>query len=460
MHHNSISSRLMIVGMLFIVGTSVAMAVIGIGLSTRYLGIRTEQNFRLLASYLARNAELGILLDDRRMLERSARNMLEQKDVERIVIKSGAGETLADFGKKNKGALDTVVEVPVMSANLATENLMYTGGRERKTVGSVMLTYSKKGLSELKKTMAIRFILIAVVFSAIPLIVYWFLARSIVAPLQNLLETSRKVSEGELSVRARGGNFLETKTLAATFNEMLEAIKRHQEELNRAYQEMSRQHAMAEVGKFSMMVAHEIKNPLAIIKGCLDILQKKDFSEETQTTMYRYLEEEVARINKLVEDFLIFSKPTKPSFSPVEMNRAVTELTQKIRITDEGKMPKVTLSIEEKECVLPCDLNLFERALLNILKNAFESCGPGNMVEVETISDDNEWIMKVKDDGPGINPDNLQRVFEPFFTTKAKGTGLGLAVTKGIVEAHGGTLSAANRGTGGACFEVKLWRRG
>ena len=460
MRFNSINSRLMVVGMFFIIGTSLAMAIIGIGLTSRYLGIRTERNFKLLASYMARSAELGILLDDRRMLERSARNMLEQKDVVRIVIKSTTGKILTDLGKTRGYSLNMEVEAPVLSANLAAEDLMFTRDRGKKSIGKVILTYSKEGLISLERTMAIQFILLAMVFSTIPMIVYWFLAKSIVAPLKDLVKVSRKVSEGDMTVRAKGGKLLETRTLAATFNDMLAAVKRHQEELDMAYREMSKQHAMAEMGKFSMMVAHEIKNPLAIIKGSLDILKKKDVSEETQVTMYHYLEEEIDRINKLVEDFLLFSRPTKPCFAQIEMNKTVAEVVQKTRLMDEGKMPEIVSHIEEKECILPCDRNLFERAVMNILKNALEICGADNLVTIETESNDHEWIVQIRDDGPGISPDDSRLIFEPFFTTKAKGTGLGLAVAKSIVEAHGGQLSAVNRKSGGACFEMKLRKRG
>jgi signal transduction histidine kinase len=459
MHLDSINSRLMFVGVFFIVGTAVIMALVGFGLTTNYLGIRTREHFNLLASYIARNVELGILLEDRRMIEKSVKNMLEQKDIENILVKSSTGEALVNVGKIKGDGLEEKVEAPVTSAHMTTEDLLFTEGREQKQIGSVILTYSRRSLNKLKRTMALQFILIALALSSIPVTVYWLLARSIVAPLNDLLDVSGKVSEGDMDVRARGGRLLETRTLARAFNNMLLAIKKHQKELDEAHKNISKQHALAEVGKFSMMVAHEIKNPLAIIKGSLDILKRADLPEETRETMFDYLNEEIGRMNKLVEDFLLFSRPGEPVFTELEMNQMVNDIVRKMGIMKEEDMPETVLHIEEKECVLSCDRHLMERAILNILRNAVEVSGAGDAVEVGTVSNEDHWMVWVKDNGPGINSADLTRVFEPFFTTKAKGTGLGLAVTKGIVEAHGGQLLVRNRNAGGASFEIRLNRK-
>ncbi len=459
MHFDSINSRLMFVGMFFIVGTSVIMALVGFGLTSNYLSIRTHEHFDLLASYIARNVELGILLEDRRMIEKSVKNMLEQKDIENILVRSSTGESLVDIGTIRGDGLEEKVEAPVISAHMATEDLLFTKGVEQKAIGSVILTYSRRSLNKLKRTMALQFILIAFALSSIPVIVYWLLARSIVAPLNDLLEVSGKVSEGDMDVKARGGRLLETRTLARAFNNMLLAIKRHQKELDEAHRNISKQHALAEVGKFSMMVAHEIKNPLAIIKGSLDILKKEELPGETRETMFEYLHEEIGRMNKLVEDFLLFSRPGEPVFTELEMNQMVNDMASKMEIMKEQGMPQTALNIEAKECFVSCDRHLMERAILNILRNAVEVSDAGDVVEVGTASNEDNWSVWVKDNGPGISSADLPQVFEPFFTTKAKGTGLGLAVTKGIVEAHGGQLSVRNRKGGGASFEIRLKRK-
>jgi signal transduction histidine kinase len=459
MHFDSINSRLMFVGMFFIVGTSVIMALVGFGLTSNYLSIRTHEHFDLLASYIARNVELGILLEDRRMIEKSVKNMLEQKDIENILVRSSTGESLVDIGTIRGDGLEEKVEAPVISAHMATEDLLFTEGGEQKEIGSVILTYSLASLKKLKRSMALQFILIALTLSSIPVAVYWLLARSIVAPLNDLLEVSGKVSEGDMDVKARGGRLLETRTLARAFNNMLLAIKRHQRELDEAYRDISKQHTLAEVGKFSMMVAHEIKNPLAIMKGSLDILKKTELPEETRETMFGYLYEEIGRMDKLVEDFLLFSRPGQAVFSEVEMNRMIYDMVNKMEIVKEEDVPETVLDIEAKECVLSCDRHLMERAILNILRNALEVSDAGDVMEVGTHSNDDHWVVWVKDNGPGISSADLTRVFEPFFTTKAKGTGLGLAVAKSIVEAHGGQLSVRNRHAGGASFEITLNRK-
>ena len=458
MRFDSIQSRLVIVALFFIVAASLTMALIAIGLTTDYLGEKTKEHFGVLAKYMARNAELGVILKDRRMLERFVKNMLEQRNIIHVTILSSSGKTLVSLGKEIEEKATARVEAPVVIALLGKEDMMLDRSTDYKEVGKVILVYSLAGLHQLKKAMARRFLLISVGLSMIPVFLYWFFARFLVAPLNDLLEISKEVSKGNMDVRAKGGRLLETRTLAATFNDMLASLKRRQMELEQAHKKMARQHALAEVGKFSMMVAHEVKNPLSIIKGSMDILKKKDICEDTRNTLWIYIEDEVVRINRLMEDFLLFARPKKPQFGTVEINKALRELLQKVTVMKDNGGPEIRSDIETKECVVSCDRHLMDRAILNILRNALDICGPEDRIDVISCSDNETWVFTVKDTGTGIPPDELGRIFEPFFTSRAKGTGLGLAMTKDIVKAHGGEISVRNRDTGGACFEIRLKR--
>jgi signal transduction histidine kinase len=456
MRLRSIQSRLMLVAFVFIVGTSTAMAVIGIRLTTNFLSARFHENFRLLATYMARNAELGVLLGDSVMLQRLALNMLAEKDIRYVVIRSAEGKPLASLRKKGMSGPTVEVSAPILAAHMDEENLIINREGPQEALGEVTLVYSLSGLDQLTKLMINRFILTAVILCVISIMVYWFLARSIVAPLNDLLEVSRKVSKGTMDVRATGGGLSETRTLASAFNEMLNALRTHRAELEEAHEKMSRQQTLAEVGKFSMMVAHEVKNPLSIIKGSLDILKKQELDPETKGTLFLYLEEEVARINRLMEDFLLFARPKEPDFTPLDINQLVRDLIRKTDFMDREEGPEIAARVEGRACFLSCDPYLMERALLNIIRNALEACGNKGRVDIETVSDDGLWSLSVTDSGPGISAEHFSRVFEPFFTTKAKGTGLGLAMAKGIVETHGGEITARNVDGRGACFQVRL----
>jgi signal transduction histidine kinase len=453
---DSIQSRLVAAAFVFIIGTSVAMGIIGLNLTTTFLKGRFHDHFRMLASYMASNAELGVLLRDAAMLERLAENMLAQEDVQAVTITGSSGHPLARVEREVKKEPTRHVTAPVMAARMDEESLVFSGSGEHEQAGTVTLTYSRQALEDLSRIMASRFLLISILLALVSAVVYWILSRSIVAPLNQVVEVARKVSRGDMEVRAGTGSLSETRTLASAFNEMLDALRRREAALEEARARMAKQEALAEVGKFSMMVAHEVKNPLAIIKGSLAILKKNNIARDTRSTMVLYLEEEVGRINRLMEDFLVFARPKEPEFQEVEINGLVREMTSKMDLMSSGQGPEVQFHIAASPCFLHCDPQLLERAVLNVMRNAFESATAAGRVDIETRSNERSWILTVRDTGAGIPAEHLDRIFEPFFTTRAKGTGLGLAMAKGIVEAHGGEIRGENRETGGARFVITL----
>jgi signal transduction histidine kinase len=456
MRWRSVQTRLLVIGLSVIVGVSLLMTVLGIRLTTAFLGVRFHENFTLLGSYMARNCELGVLLGDNAMLDRLARNVLEQEDIRVVRIQDANGKNLVSLAKAGSSGATVAVESPIMAAQISDDSVMFEEGGRQEKVGTVLLEYSRKGLDRLKKLMATRFMIISLVLSLGSALAYWLIARSIVAPLNDLVAVSREVSKGRMDVEARGGGLLETRTLAETFNEMLRSLGRHRRDLENAHRAIARQQALAEVGKFSMMVAHEVKNPLSIIKGSVEILRKQGLDPATRETMLAYLEEEVWRINRLIEDFLLFARPKEPEMVPVDMNRMVQEMVRRLELSAGASGVRLDLQLDEAPCRMACDPHLMERAMENIVRNALEVSKPGNRVIIRTALQDGCWVFKVTDQGTGILPKDLSSVFEPFFTTKAKGTGLGLSMAKNIVEAHKGSIGVENIPSGGARFEIRL----
>jgi signal transduction histidine kinase len=456
MRWRSVQVRLLVIGLSVILGVSLLMTILGIRLTTAFLSVRFHENFTLLASYMARNCELGVLLGDNAMLDRLARNVLAQEDIWVVKIQDANGRDLVSLAKDGNSGATVAVASPIMAAQLSDESLMFEEGGHEEQVGTVLLEYSIKGLDRLKGLMASRFMTISLFLSAGAALAYWLIARSIVAPLKELVGVSKEVSGGRMDVEARGGGLLETRTLAETFNEMLRSLEKHRNELEEANRTMARQQALAEVGKFSMMVAHEVKNPLSIIKGSVEILKKEGIDKKTRGTMYAYLEEEVWRINRLIEDFLLFARPKEPQLTLVEMNKVVEDMVRRLGLSAGRNHVDFDLQLGEAPCPVPCDVHLMERAMENIVRNALEVSRSGDRVEIRAGQRDGGWVFTVTDQGPGIPAKDLASVFEPFFTTKAKGTGLGLAMARNIVEAHKGSICVENTPAGGARFEIRL----
>ena len=453
---DSIQSRLTLVALAMIFGSSLVVGFAGFRLTDRFLSREFHESFKLLATNMAVNAELGVMIDDHAMLSRLAQTMLSQKYVISASIYDAAGKRLAQASNNRKGISgqeDTArVEAPISSLQLRDEGLMLGNAEHHETVGRVELYYSLTGLEHLKNTIAQQFFLISLALVLIAAVIYWFMARLIAAPLKNLVEVSKQVSQGKMDVHADGGRFHETRILASTFNETLAALKQQRQELRQMYEEMTRQQTLAEIGKFSLMMAHEVKNPLAIIRGSLDLLKKGGQDQETQSTLHQYLDEEINRINKLMEDFLLFARPKEPAFAPVEMSDLVQNLGKRMELSAQKQQGQTVIDIVAEPCTVPCDIQLLERAMANLVKNAMEVNRDQKTIRITCSREKNRWYFAIEDNGPGIAPEHLEKLFTPFFTTKAKGTGLGLVITRDIILAHGGRIGAKNRETGGAVF--------
>jgi len=453
---DSIQSRLTLVALAIIIGSSLAVGFAGFRLTNQFLSREFHQSFKLLAGNMAGNAELGIMIDDRKMLDRLARTMLSQQYVKEAAVFDNANHVLAQAGMGNKdrssGKKTISITAPIRSLQMRDEALMISETGHYETVGEIELQYSLSSLEHLKKTIALQFFLISIALVIIAALIYWLMARLITTPLKNLVDVSKQVSQGKMDVRAQGGRFHETRILASTFNEMLSDLSRKRRELRQMYEEMNRQQTLAEVGKFSLMMAHEVKNPLAIIRGSLDLLKKGGHDEETKTTLYQYLDEEISRINRLMEDFLLFARPKSPSLAPVEMGELVTNLAKRMELAGQNQQIKIETRVAAEPCMVSCDIQLLERAMGNLVRNAMEVSRESQQITISSVMERDRWYFSIEDSGPGITPENLAKIFTPFFTTKAKGTGLGLAITKDIIQAHGGKIGATNRKNGGAVF--------
>lgn len=456
---DSIRFRLIGIAVFFIIGTSVALGALCLHLATGFLTIRFKQNFELLASYLARNSELGVLLRDTGMLQRLGQNLLEQDDIQGVTILTETGEILIHMVSPEPDEHHDRVQAPVVSSQIPADNLFLEELLKKAVIGEVHLEYSLAGLYHLQRVLTWRLLQAATVLVLVSAALYWFLARAIVSPLNDLLTVARQVSEGRLDVRAGGGRFREIRTLAQTFNTMLNNLKFSQEQLEAAHAEMGHRKTLAEIGRFSMMVAHEIKNPLAIIKGSLDILNKPQTDAATRISMIDFMNDEISRINRLVEDFLLYARPLRYNFRLQDMDVFMERLIQKCDFLTSSQIIYTPANLPGASKQVPVDWHHLERAVFNVIRNAQDQIKIEGELHIQTGVESAFWVCRICDTGPGIDPENLTRIFDPFFTTRAQGSGLGLAMTRDIIAAHGGDITASNRSAGGACFTIRLPRQ-
>ena len=440
---------------------SIATLVVGIYGSTlteHFLRERFKDRMMFLAKYLALNSELGILIGDHRMLQKLAENLMSEKDLKGVKIIDSKGEVLVVAGSFEEGTMN-LASWPVKLRSEDEELIFSMGNYNNVTqIGTVFLYYSEKSIEELVRRFKDKIFLMTIFVVGVAVVLTILISRTLTAPLKTLSQAAKEVARGRMDIRVSGGSLPETRELAIAFNNMLVALEESRNTLEATYQEMIQQKAMAEVGEFAFTVAHEIKNPLGIIQGALEILKKPEASLDTKETMIEYLEDEVRRLNRIIQDFLEFSRPRDPNFVKTDLTLLVKDVVQKVKLEWEPKGIEFMISQDERPCSGRIDPELISQVLLNLVKNACEACENVEIpkVSIETRLRGDTFKIKIKDNGHGIPEELIEKIFDPFFTTKSKGTGLGLALVKRVIELHGGTINVESNQGEGAMFIITL----
>jgi signal transduction histidine kinase len=211
---------------------------------------------------------------------------------------------------------------------------------------------------------------------------------------------------------------------------------------------------LAALGAMSAGLAHEIRNPLAGLKGAAQILQDEPLSGEARE-MVEVVLRETDRLDRVVSSFLTFARPVHLERTRVDLRTVVRHAVKLLRA--EGLPKGVAVAVHEDEVpdVLGDGARLGQ-VVVNLLRNARDAVAASGRIEVTLAQDGGDVVLTVRDDGPGIPADALGQLGTPFFTTKPGGTGLGLALSDRIVVAHGGTLSPPSSPGEGATFTVRL----
>ncbi len=231
--------------------------------------------------------------------------------------------------------------------------------------------------------------------------------------------------------------------------------------------ELSRVEQIARFGELSAGLAHEIKNPLAGIKGAVDILLQRRNPNDPEREVLENVQHEVSRIDATVHSLLDRARPREFKFQPASLTAAVERAVRLGRhqaasaATQRGQQIKVEFINEAAPITMMIDAAQIEDAILNLISNAIEGLEAHGSVTVHLPKqpDADEVIIQVKDTGRGISEEDLQRIFSPFFTSSPNGTGLGLPAVRRIARAHGGRVEVNSTIGSGSTFTLRLPRQ-
>ena len=340
---------------------------------------------------------------------------------------------------------------------LAFANQLGPAGPGGQPVGIVLRSQTERlrFLSQLHTLLgatAVVAVFLATLFS-------YAIARTVTRPLGTITSTMREMAaSGDLSRRiptpdARWQDE-DARLLATTFNSMTDSIERFQ-------REATQRERLSSLGRLSTVVAHEIRNPLMIIKTSLRALRREDARPEQVAAAAHDIDEEITRLNRIVAEVLDFARPIKFDLEPTDVNALIRDAVHAAEAAAGCTGIRVTLDPEVPAAHL--DVARLRQALVNIIGNAIQAMGDagpptdGQAIRVTTARvDDRRVAITVSDKGPGIAPEDLLRVFDPFFTTRRTGTGIGLAISRNIIEGLGGRISVASERDRGTDVRIEL----
>ncbi|HET7024912.1 MAG TPA: hybrid sensor histidine kinase/response regulator [Gemmatimonadales bacterium] len=446
-------------GRLMVVGAAVAL---GFGMPMFLLGL-TQEQARLEA---IRGHQLDDILaataGDAEALTRAlgaagghTTAFVVDRATGRIVAGAGAPMLLEDAGIDDIGRILTGPDGWFTSRQRLDQVVATRSLAGARPPGLVLVAVSpfRDYARDLERT-ALLALAALVVAMAIGFAVLRALALSLVRPLARIRDVATEMASGKIDVVpvAYPGTD-EIAALASAFDRMAARVRADEQELRTAYQrlistqaELLQEAKLSSVGRLVSGVAHELNNPLTAILHLTDEVAAIPHLDAEDRELLLVVHQQAQRARAIVRDLLAAVRGRDVRRERVPLKPLVLGVVARLQNIANGKGPSLVADLPDDLPDLDADPTGVEQVLVNLIQNGAQSAGPGGIVTVRIRAIETGVCIVVDDSGAGMAPEVLPRIFEPFFTTKreGEGTGLGLFVTLGIVEAHGGTIHAEN----------------
>jgi signal transduction histidine kinase len=289
------------------------------------------------------------------------------------------------------------------------------------------------------------------------------IARTVTRPLAAVTTAMREVAAtGDLTrkvlLRSRAWDDEDARVLATAFNTLTESIARFQ-------REAAQKERLSSLGRLSTVIAHEVRNPLMIIRAALTTLTRDELTRGDIREAVADIDDETKRLNRVVTEVLDFAKPMRFELAPASLNDLCRA---SVVAAWEGKPgDEVELDLDEEMPLVQTDAERLRTALVNVLGNARQAVearvpgrpginGRGADVMVKTRRDGGRVRITITDRGIGITPEHMAHIFDPYFTTRRAGTGLGLPIARNIVDGLGGSITLASHAGQGTEITIDL----
>ena len=321
-------------------------------------------------------------------------------------------------------------------------------GKGKKILGVLVLGFPKIYTFQRVIVRFLPYFLVSWFFIAAAL--GYSLARGIMRPIKNFTQGAKAIAEGDLDQYIPVKTKDEIGRLAQAFNEMAKELK----ETRTIQEELRRSERLITVGEIAASIAHEIRNPLGVIKNSAQMLREEKIGKEEENELFNFIIEESERLERVINDFLQLARLPQPHKKRVEMK----ELLDRILTVMSGEFKERKISVVRdfpySDSYFVCDPEQFHQLFLNLILNSLEAMPDGGKLFIGLKNTDGKIEISFKDTGTGISPEVKDKIFEPFFTTRSGGTGLGLSIVSKIVKFHGGSIEVKSKVGEGTLFHL------
>ncbi|MEK6589293.1 MAG: ATP-binding protein [Nitrospinota bacterium] len=374
-----------------------------------------------------------------------------KKGIKEISVLDDEGEIIASSNPGLIGKKLPVKGERITNINKLTENITALDSQKRydillpvvmggESLGYIHIAMQFEDFKYLIKSNNRNRLLATLVIFAIGILAAVYLSNRYTKPILNLALAAQKVAGGDLTVRLNVRGEDEIGRLTENFNNMVKKLNENRE----LESKLKEAEHMSKIGQLASGIAHEIRNPLNLINLSIDYLrsiftpvQNKENFEKTIAS----IKSEIQRLDSMIENFLNFGKPLNLKPQKIALDSIIQETAALLE--EKCREQRITMEIRHTSYPqeITADFRQIKTCLMNVLLNAIQSMPHGGRLLVESGKDNGYVSLKVEDTGCGIQPEHLSKIFEPYFTTKDAGIGLGLALTKRIIEEHGGRIS-------------------
>ncbi len=312
--------------------------------------------------------------------------------------------------------------------------------------------------SLLRKSQRLGITIAILALTTLSIIIIRLFEKLVNRPISQLKNEMKKVQGGDLNINLHSSKNDEIGRLTKNFDVMVRKLNEANKKIEELFdKQMEKAEHLASFGEVAAGFAHEIKNPIAGIKGALEVINQGTDDSDTKKEIFTEMLVQIEKINHIVQDLLSYAKPKEMHMSLINPNECVENAIKLAKPQINSKEIYFRFKGLESSTLAHIDPDKLQEIMLNLLLNSISAIKEKGNIAVELNKrNKKELEIKYSDDGVGIKKEHLPQIFNPFFTTKNIGTGLGLSICKKIIEAHNGSIEVKSEEGKGAFFAIRL----